>query len=68
LLFGSVTGGYRSLSYDPWLALNPDAFHSGLAAWLVTPEGLAALALGAGIVLALAVIAHRRRLEPGTEP
>jgi len=65
LEFGSVTGGYTSLSYDPWLAIIPTSGPLGkLAAWILTPTSLAIIAGGGIAVLALAVLARARRSPP----
>lgn len=68
LEFGSVTGGYTSLSYDPWLAIIPAGGSvAQLAAWVVTPTFLAILAGGAAGTLVLAAFARSRRLPPESD-
>jgi hypothetical protein len=67
LEFGSVTGGYSSLSYDPWLAILPSSSSLGkLAAWVLSPTSLAIIAGGGAASLVLAVLARARRTPPET--
>ncbi len=68
LLFAAVSGGYDSLEYDPWLTLNLGAFVKTTVAWLVTPEGLLAMAAGGVLVATLAGVAARKRREPSPDP
>lgn len=63
--FGSVTGGYTSLSYDPWVGILPAPLTAGnLASLILTPESLAVLALGGSGAFLLASWARTRRTPP----
>lgn len=66
LEFGTVTGGYTSISYDPWLSIIPPGSAGRLAAWLVTPTSLAIVAGGSAATIALAIVARARRSPPET--
>lgn len=62
LLFASVSGGYSAISYDPWVALHPLAFHLPvLPAWALDLTGWVVLGGAAGATALLAVAALRRR-------
>jgi hypothetical protein len=63
LAFESVSGGYSSLSYDPWITLNPTVFHQ-LAAWVLTPASLEVTAVATGVAVLLAAVAAVRRRPP----
>lgn len=65
VLFGSVEGGYASVSYDPWVALNLSAFPATFVpAWALSYVGWIALGVGLAAVAVLAVQAARRRTFP----
>jgi hypothetical protein len=68
LEFVSVTGGYSSLSYDPWLSLvPPGGSPSRLTAWVLTPASIAVVGGAAIGTVALGVVARSRRLPPETD-
>ncbi|MCI4353677.1 MAG: hypothetical protein L3K14_09925 [Thermoplasmata archaeon] len=60
--FGSVTGGYSSLEYDPWITLNPSAFKA--LAWVFTPATLETSAGALAVVAILAAVATVRKRRP----
>ncbi len=66
LLFGNVSGGYDSVDYDPWIALNLGAFVvEPPAAWSIGVHGWIVLGAALATVSALAVVAARRhRSQP----
>lgn len=65
LEFGSVTGGYTHLSYDPWLAIVPSGASLGkLAAWVLSPTSLAVIVGGGAASVILAGLARSRRSPP----
>lgn len=69
LVFASVAGGYRNLSYDPWVALNLRAFAGGpLPAWVITDVTWASIAGAAAVGLWLGIGGVRRRRHPSEEP
>ncbi len=64
VLFGAVDGGYSSVSYDPWIALNLGAFVlEHLPAWAIDLGGWIALVAAVVISAVLAVGAARRRRQ-----
>ena len=66
--FGTVTGGYRSLGYDPWLTLVVESPLSRLVpAWLLGPDALVTIGAGTALSIALAAVALRRRRAPESE-
>lgn len=73
LEFGS-SASYQSLWYDPWLNLGvpgsvipPIPSAHALAAWAVSPEGIAAMGAGVVVSVVLAGAAIRRRRPPGSD-
>ncbi len=65
LSFGSVPGNYSSLSYDPWLEiLAPGKVGSAVAAIILNPLSVSAIAVGTAVSLGLAYVARRRRTPP----
>ncbi len=66
--FIGVTGGYKRVSYDPWIQLNPGAF-AGLKvpAWVLTPASLTIIGVGVVATALLAVAAGRLRARPPPE-
>ena len=66
--FGSVSGGYRSLEYDPWLTLAvPGPLSSIVPAWILSTDGIVAIATGSAVSVALAAVAVYRRRPPGED-
>ncbi len=66
--FGTVSGGYRSLDYDPWLTLEVGNPLSRLVpAWLLGPDALVTIGAGAALSVVLAAVALRRRRSPESE-
>ena len=70
LEFGSVTGGYQELSYDPTVLLNLVAFRSvlPLPAWQWNAESILVLGAMGSVVGILALVAWRNRSEPTSPP
>ena len=73
LQFGSVSGGYTDLSFDPWIRLNLSALGVGLAlppvpAWLLTTQSIAILAIVGVACVGLAVVARRSRARDSPPP
>jgi hypothetical protein len=65
LEFGSVSGGYAALAYDPWLGIVPLPKASGpLPAWLFTPASLAVIAAGSAGIVVLAIWTRSSRRPP----
>lgn len=68
VLFGSVPGGYASLSYDPIVALDLAAFPTAtLPAWMLDAIGYGILAGGLTSTALLAVAVLRRRRAPSDD-
>lgn len=65
LEFGTVSGGYRALGYDPWVSLTGVGPLARIVpAWLLGPDALATIGAGTVVSLALAAVALRRRRAP----
>lgn len=70
LEFGSVTGGYQELSYDPTVQLNLGAFRSvlPLPAWQWNGASIVVLGAMGSVVALLALVAWRNRSAPASPP